>query len=276
MSSLRTSLTSDFFSLPLPRAIAHRGDGGEFPENTLISFRAAADAGAAYFELDVHMTRDGEIVVCHDENLLRTCGRDAAIRETTWKEIASADAGSGFSIDGANFPFRGRGVGVPRLADVFGAFPGVRIVVEIKHTAPSLVRRLLEVIDRAAARRLVMIASEHQGPIDEVRVLAPGLPTNLPRGEIAELLQAMAARKEGYHPRGDAVQIPPEYEGWKLATGETVEFAHRAGLEVHVWTVNEEAEMRRLLDLGVDGIISDYPARLLAVVRSLAPGRRAE
>ncbi len=255
--------------------MAHRGAGGEFPENTLISFRAAADAGARYFELDVHMTRDGEIVVCHDENLLRTCGRDVAICGTAWKEIASADAGSTFTADGANFPFRGRGAGIPRLADVLAAFPGIRIVIEIKQVAPSLVRRLLEVIDRGGARRLVLIASEHQAPIDEVRALAPDLPTNLPRGEIEEFLMAMAARKADYRPRGAALQIPPEYEGWRLATPEVVEFAHRAGLEVHVWTVNEEAEMRGLLDIGVDGILSDYPARLLAVLRSRAPQGRA-
>jgi glycerophosphoryl diester phosphodiesterase len=264
-------LASDFLTLPLPRAFAHRGAGGDYPENTLVSFQAAADAGAEYFELDVHMTRDGEIVVSHDDNLERNCGARGVIRELTWAEVARADAGARFSPDGGkSFPFRGRGIAVPRLADVFAAFPRARMLIEIKQTAPSLVAHLHEVIDRAAMRRRVLLASEHDEPIREIHALAPEIPTNLPYYAVAEFLQALAARSDTYRPRGDALQIPIEYEGWKLVSPESIAYAHRVGLEVHVWTVNEESEMRALLEMGVDGIISDYPARLLGVIRSLA------
>ncbi len=263
-------LDTDFLSLTRSRAMAHRGSAGTHPENTMVSFQAAADAGARYFELDVHMTRDGEIVVCHDEDLERTCGRAGRVSEMPWAEVARADAGYAFSPDGRSFPFRSRGIAIPRLADVLAAFPAIRFVIEVKQTAPSLVQSLLDVIARAAMQRMVLIASEHHQPLGEVRALAPQIPTNFASREVAGFLQAMAAKDDRYAPPGDALQIPIEYESWRLVTPESIAFAHRAGVEVHVWTVNEEAEMRELLAMGVDGLISDYPARLLNVIGSRA------
>jgi glycerophosphoryl diester phosphodiesterase len=269
----RSALDSDFFDLPTPRAIAHRGASGDYPENTLPAFRAAAQAGALYFELDVHMTRDGVVVVSHDAELGRTCGRAAAIRDLTLAELKRADAGWGFTTtattagaDDGEFPFRGRGIEVPALAEVFAAFPERRYIIEIKQSAPSLVAPLLEVIERAGMRRRVLVASEEDAPIDEIRVLAPRLPTGFPYREIVAFMMALAPGAEPYEPRGDALQIPPEPEGWRLVTPQSVAAAHRAGAEMHVWTVNDAAEMRAMLALGVDGIITDYPARLLALL----------
>jgi glycerophosphoryl diester phosphodiesterase len=266
---VRGDLDTEFFAPARPRIFAHRGCGGDFPENTIASFQAAANVGVEYFELDVHMTRDGEIVVSHDASLARMCGSEGVICELTWNRVAAADAGHAFTRDGgATYPFRGRRISIPRLADVLSTFPGMRVVIEIKQKTPSLVRPLIEVIEAAAMRRRVLIASEDLAPIDEFRALAPGVPTNFPYPEVAEFLQAMAARRGDYHPRADALQIPPEYEGWKLATPEAVAFAHSLGVEVHVWTVNDESTMRDLLDIGVDGIITDFPARGLAVTRA--------
>ncbi len=275
---VRASLDSDFFDLPTPRVIAHRGASGEYPENTLIAFRAAAEAGAPYFELDVHMTRDSVIVVSHDAELSRTCGLDAAIRDLTLAELKRADAGWGFTTstaasaaaaltarDGA-FPFRGRGIEVPALAEVFAAFPERRYIIEVKQSTPSLAAALLDVIERAGMRRRVLVASEEQAPIDEMRALAPALPSGFPYHEIAAFMISLAPGAEPYPPRGNALQIPPEYESWRLVTPQSVAAAHRLGVEVHVWTVNDAAEMRAMLELGVDGIITDYPARLLGLL----------
>jgi glycerophosphoryl diester phosphodiesterase len=275
----RSALDSDFFDLPTPRAIAHRGASGDYPENTLPAFRAAAQAGALYFELDVHMTRDGVVVVSHDAELGRTCGRDAAIRDLSLAELKRADAGWGFTTttaaattatsagtDNGGFPFRGRGIEVPVLAEVFAAFPERRYIIEIKQSAPSLVAPLLEVIERAGMRRRVLVASEEDAPIGEIRALAPHLPTGFPYREIVAFMMALAPGADPYEPRGDALQIPPEHEGWRLVTPQSVAAAHRAGAEMHVWTVNDAAEMRAMLALGVDGIITDYPARLLALL----------
>jgi glycerophosphoryl diester phosphodiesterase len=266
---------SDFFAPPRPRIFGHRGAAGEFPENTMVSFEQAVHAGAPYLELDVHMSRDGEIVVSHDEGLTRTCGRDAPIREMTWAEIQAADAGYMLTFDGgATFPFRGRSIGVPRLSEVLGAFGDVYYLIEIKQTEPSLVAQLLAIVNASGLRRRVLIASEFDAPIGVVRDLAPQIPTNFPYGEVAEFLQAMAGHRPGYQPRGAALQIPPEYQGWRLVTPESVEFAHRAGVELHVWTVNVESEMNRLLECGVDGLISDFPARALGVARCRGPSNK--
>jgi glycerophosphoryl diester phosphodiesterase len=276
----RSALDSDFFDLPTPRVIAHRGASGNYPENTFPAFRAAAQAGAPYFELDVHMTRDSVVVVSHDAELRRTCGRDAAIRDLTLAQLKRADAGWGFTTtataaagtamaagaDNSEFPFRGRGIEVPALAEVFAAFPERRYIVEIKQSAPSLAVALLEVIERAGMRRRVLVASEDDAPIGEIRALAPRLPTGFPYREIVAFMMALAPGADPYEPRGDALQIPPEHDGWRLVTPESVAAAHRAGAEMHVWTVNDAAEMRAMLALGVDGIITDHPARLLALI----------
>ncbi|MGH7923822.1 MAG: glycerophosphodiester phosphodiesterase family protein [Candidatus Binatus sp.] len=176
-----------------------------------------------------------------------------------------------FTLDGATFPFRDKGIRVPRLTDVLAAFPTMRMIVEVKQIAPSLIAPMLTAIDRAAMRRNVLVASEHQAPLDEVRKLAPEIPTNFSYLESGLFVQAMGTRDSTYRPPGDAVQIPRSYESWQLVTPESVEFAHRLGLEVHVWTVNDESEMSELLDMGVDGLITDYPRRALDLIR-----RRAE
>jgi glycerophosphoryl diester phosphodiesterase len=271
---MREHPDTDFFRPPLPRVFGHRGSAGTHPENTLESFAAAAATGAEYLEFDIHMTRDGEVVVSHDDHLERNCGRPGVIRDLTYADLAAADAGRMFTLDGATFPFRGKGLKVPRLADVLAGFSRLRMIIEIKQITPSVVVAMLEAIDRAGTRRSVLVASEHQEPLDEVRKLAPEIPTNFSYFECGRFMQAMATRDDSYRPPGAALQIPRSYESWQLVTPESVDFAHRAGVEVHVWTVNEETEMGELLDMGVDGLISDYPGRALEVIRSRAAARR--
>jgi glycerophosphoryl diester phosphodiesterase len=270
---MRVSST-DFFKPAVPRVFAHRGSAGTHPENTLESFGAAVAAGVQYLEFDIHMTRDGEVVVSHDDRLERNCGRAGIIGEMTYAELAAADAGRTFTLDGATFPFRDKGLRVPRLAEVLELFPKLRMIVEAKQIAPSVVAPMLDLIDRAGMRRNVLVASEHQEPLDEIRRLAPEIPTNFSYLESGVFIQAMGTHDGSYRPPGAAVQIPRSYESWQLVTRESVEFAHRLGLELHVWTVNEEAEMRELLDLGVDGLVTDYPARALEVVRGRAATKR--
>src|SRR5260370_9084336 len=161
-------LNTDFFSPALPRVFGHRGSAGTHPENTLESFRAAVASGVQYLEFDIHMTRDGEIVVAHDEHLARMCGLDLVIPEMTYAELAKADAGRMFTLDGATFPFREKGIRVPRLSEVFAEFSKLRMIVEVKQIAPSVVAQMLDVLDRAGRRRNDLVASHHQEPSDEL------------------------------------------------------------------------------------------------------------
>jgi glycerophosphoryl diester phosphodiesterase len=142
-------------------------------------------------------------------------------------------------------------------------------VVEIKEDSLAIVAPLLEVIERAGMRRRVLIASEHQVPIDEVRRLAPSIPTNFARQDVIDLLKSLPPGAPPYNPRADALQVPPEHEGWKFLTPEIVGAAHQIGVEVHVWTIDDENEMRHALALGIDGILTNYPARLLKVIAEI-------
>jgi glycerophosphoryl diester phosphodiesterase len=268
---MRPQIKSGFFDPLRPRVIAHRGASGDYPENTLPAFAAARDLGAPYIELDLHMTRDGHIVVAHDDNLARVSGHAGEISAMTLAELARVDAARNFTPHGrpiGEFPFRGRAVRIPELAEVFATCPAARFILEIKQTAPSLVDQLIGVIDRAALRWRVLVASEQQAPIDEFRAAAPDIPTNFPTPEVAAFMMSLAPGAPPFEPLGAALQIPPEHESWKLVTPESVAAAHRIGVEIHVWTIDDEVAMRAMLAAGVDGIITNYPARLLALIAS--------
>lgn len=265
---MRATLETDFFAPPRPRVVAHRGFSGDYPENTLLAFRAADAVGAAYLELDVHLTRDGEVVVIHDDDLARVAGVAGVIAEMALAVVRAADAGRNFSVDGTSFPFRGKGIRVPTLREVLRALPAQRFIVEIKPSTPGMVRPTLAIIEDCAMSRRVLIASEHQAPLDEVRALAPALPTNFSTDEVGRFILSLAPGAEPYDPPGDALQIPPEHLSWQLVTPASVAAAHRLGVEVHVWTVDEVAAMRTLLAMGVDGIITNFPPRLLGVLRT--------
>jgi glycerophosphoryl diester phosphodiesterase len=265
---MRIDLDTDFFSAPQPRAMAHRGASAQYPENTMPAFRAAVDQGVDYIELDVHCTRDGAVVVLHDDRLSRTASDHRFISETTMAELEAVDAGFNFSPDGNTRPFRGRGIRVPQLAEVLRSFPSTRFVIEFKPRDPAIADATLEVVRRTGMERRVLFASEHLPPIARIRALAPEVPTNLPTDEIVAFVKALTPGAAPYTASGDALQIPPEHQGMRLATRELVAAARRIGLEVHVWTINDEAEMKEMLSLGVDGVITDYPNRLLALLRS--------
>jgi len=265
---MRSQIITEFFDPPRPRVMAHRGASGDYPENTLPAFVAARDAGAPYIELDIHMTQDGSVVVAHDDDLQRVGNNEGVISEMTLAELSGVDVAYNFTpaTSAGEFPFRGQGIRVPELEEVFAACPEQRFVVEIKQHRPSLITALIGVIDRMGMRRRVLVACEHQAPIEEFREAAPDIPTNFPTSEVAAFLMSLPPGAPPYIPRGEALQIPPEHQGWKMATPETVAAAHRMGVEMHIWTVNEEAEMRVLLAMGVDGIITDFPARLIRLL----------
>ena len=265
---MKKNLETDFFAAPRPRVMAHRGASGDYPENTMPAFGAAVEIGAHYIELDVHCTRDGEVVVVHDDRLSRIASDDRLVREVTMAELEAIDAAFNFSRDGVGFPFRGQGIRVPRLAEVLRSWSELRFVVEFKPSDPAIADATLEVVRRTGMSGRVLFASEHLAPIARARALAPQVPTNLTATEILAFMQALSSGARPSVATGDALQIPPEHRGLKLATPEVVAAAHQSGLEVHVWTINEQAEMETMLSIGVDGIITDYPTRLLTLLHS--------
>jgi glycerophosphoryl diester phosphodiesterase len=260
---------TNFFAGLKPRLFAHRGASGEAPENTMAAFRRAVEVGVTYVELDVHATRDGQVVVIHDETLERTTNGQGKVREHTLAELQQLDAGYGFSRDtGQSFPFRATGVRIPTLAEVLRGFPELRFTVEIKQTEPAIAELVIAVVRDCGRAEEVILASEHDRVIARVRDLAPDIATSFAVGEVTDFIQRVSTGQVAeYHPAGLALQIPPEFHDVPLVTAETVAAAHTLGLEIHVWTINDPREIERLLALGVDGIMSDFPGRLRAVAR---------
>ncbi|MBI3800056.1 MAG: glycerophosphodiester phosphodiesterase [Deltaproteobacteria bacterium] len=264
---------TNFFLGSKPRLFAHRGASGEAPENTLVAFRRGVEAGVSYAELDVHTTRDGQVVVTHDETLERTTNGKGKVQEHTLAELQQLDAGYWFSADGGQqFPFRAVGVRIPTLAEVLREFPQLQFTVEIKQVEPPIEEQVIAVVRDYGRAADVILASEHDLVISRVRTLASDIATSFAVGEVTDFIQRVSTGQlADYHPAGLALQIPPKFHEIPLVTPETVAAAHTVGLEIHVWTINEPQEMARLLDLGVDGIMSDFPGRLREVVQRHHP-----
>jgi glycerophosphoryl diester phosphodiesterase len=263
-----------FFSGPHPRQFAHRGASGTHPENTLASFRRARDEGAEAFELDVHRTADGQVVVFHDPTLERTTDGRGTVSGLPLAELRGLDAGSGFTPDGGRtHPFRGQDVRIPTLSEVLEEFPEVPIIIEVKQVEPPLEADLRDVIAGSKAEGRTLVFSLAQEPLDRYRALDPEQPTGFGPEDVAEFLgRIRAGGWDGYRPPGVAFAVPVSWHGIPIVSGPFVEAAHRFDCEVYVWTVNDETEMEQLLDLGVDGLISDFPARLAEVVRRREAG----
>jgi len=261
-----------YFDPPRPRVFGHRGASGVAPENTLPSFALATALGADYLELDVHATSDGEIVVLHDPLLDRTTNGEGPVRTWRWRDVAALDAGWHFTHDGRSFPYRGQGVRVPRLAEVLAAHPAQRFNIEIKQGDPPIVAATLDVLRRAGALERTLLAAEHDDVMSAIRAAVGGaVATGMSVGDVVAFVDRLLRDDwSGYAPPGAALQVPPAHEGIDIVTAASVAAAHRAGLEVHVWTINEAAEIDRLLDLGVDGVMSDLPGLVATAVRRRA------
>lgn len=257
-----------YLARPRPRVFGHRGAAGVAPENTLPSFALGAALGATYLELDVHATRDGEIVVLHDPLLDRTTNGDGPVREWRWADVAGLDAGFHFTHDGRSHPYRGQGVRVPRLADLIAAQPHLPLNIEIKQADPPIVAATLDVLRRGGALERTLLAAEHDEIMTAIRAaVGDEVATGMSVGDVMAFMDRwMRDDWNGYTPPGVALQVPPAHGEIEIVTAASVAAAHRVGLEVHVWTINDAAEIDRLLDLGVDGIVSDLPGLVATAV----------
>lgn len=248
-----------FLDHPWPIAFAHRGGGVEAPENTWESFRHSEKLGYRYIETDVHATSDGVVVTMHDPDLARTSERSGLVREMTWPELSAVRP-------------RGSEEPPPRLDDVLAAWPELRWNIDAKHD--SVVGPLIETIHRAGALDRVCISTFNERRLARLRrAFGPRLCSGLgPVGTAALRLAslypsgqppaALTSRLSGYA----AAQVPMRQGRIPLVDRRFVDTAHRMGLQVHVWTIDDAATMESLLGLGVDGIMTDQPSLLKEVL----------
>ena len=265
-------------------AYAHQGGAWESPSSTLHAIAHALDAGATGIELDVHATADGELVVCHDATVDRTTAGTGTIASFTLEELRQMDF-SYWWIPGADvtpgrpaadYPLRGRApedrsLGIATLREVLERFPGVVLNLDIKQTAPVVapyeetLARLLAEYGRSDD---VIVASFLDPATDAFRQYAPSVPTSAGTIATAEAWRAVQAGEEMPDIAAVAYQVPERHGDLVVVDERFVAAAHEAGKAVHVWTVNDTESMERLLDLGVDGIISDVPTTLCGVLSS--------
>ena len=251
--------------MPAPVAIAHRGGAEEAPENTIEAFAAAVALGYRFLETDAHVTRDGVVVAFHDPCLDGLTDRTGAIASLPIAAVEAADAGFAFSPDGGrSFPFRGRGVCVPRLETLLLRWPDARMNIDPKDDA--CVEPLVALLDRLDVWDRVNLGSFSDRRLRRIRALGRGRAcTSMgPRAVAAARAAALTGRmlRQG----ADCVQVPIRAGRIRIVTAGFVRAAHRAGLPVHVWTVNDPATMHELLDLGVDGVMTDRPRVLRDVL----------
>jgi glycerophosphoryl diester phosphodiesterase len=251
-----------------PLVMAHRGGQGLWPPNTLYAFQKASKMGVDILEMDIHSTADDVLVVRHDETVDRTTDGNGAIRDYSLAELKKLDAGYRWSSDGGvTYPFRGQGIKIPTLLEVLEAFPDIRLNIDIKPKYPDIVPLFIDLLKRYNRTQDVLVASFHDHQLRNFRELCPQIATAAGVEE-TRLLFGLNLLGLGatYQPLANAFQVP-EYSGWlHVITPRFVRAAHAHNMEVHVWTVNDPVDMLQLLNWGVDGLITDYPSRMLGLI----------
>ncbi len=249
--------------------IAHRGGSGLAPENTMVAFRNAVSMGVDMLEMDVHVTRDGHIVVIHDSTVDRTTNGVGRVEDMTLSEIKKLDAGYRFTPDGGmTYPYRGKGVTIPTLDEVLGAFPDSKMSIEIKPDDPAVADKVVSLVKEHGARDRVLLVSFNNDVVHRVRVLDPEIVTGASRKEMYLFwIMVRLHTWRLYRPVPDVLQLPQRWKGQQVVTPSVVRAAHKLGMKVQVWTVDDPADMQRLIAEKVDGIITDRPDLMLGLLR---------
>jgi glycerophosphoryl diester phosphodiesterase len=238
--------------------LAHRGASGYVPEHTLDAFRIAIDQEADAIEADVHLSRDGHVVLHHSGDLAENTDGSGLIGQHTLDELRGLDAGFRWSADGgATFPHRGKGHRVATLAEALEAFPHARFNLDIKERRAAKATR--RVIDDHEAGDRVLLAAWYSWRRTPALSGYPG-PRSITLDQMLAFMLIHWTRLDAlWKAKIDALQVPEAYCGVRIVTPRLAEQAHRLGIRVHVWTVDHKTDMERLLGWGVDGIITNKP-----------------
>ena len=251
-----------------PLVIAHQGGDEVWPGDTLFAYQNAAALGVDVLEMDIHISLDGVLVLMHDEKVDRTTDGTGEIESMTLAELKQLDAGYDWSPDeGQTFPFRGQGITVTTLEEVFQAFPEKHMTIEIKKSNASMVRPFCELIRKYEMQDKVLVASFYDDKIKEFRAECPEVATSSAKQETTVFVLLSKAFLSGfYSPKFLSLQVPEESGGITVMTEAFVRAAHARGLAVEVWTINDKETMQKLISWGVDGIMTDRPDILMELV----------
>lgn len=247
--------------------MAHGTGQGIGPQNTLEAAVLSAEVGADVIELDIHQTADGHLVVIHDPTIEATTNGSGAIRDMTLEEIQAFDAGVAFRDASGAASLAGKGVVVPTLKAVFEALPEARYLIEIKPDDPAIERLLCDLLRAYALEARTMVGSFHLTALERFRAVCPEVATSMAESEVETFVYLHKIGLANLAPlKGSALQMPLEAAGIRILTRSLIKAAHARGLEVHAWTINDPEVMERLIGMGIDGLITDYPERALKVL----------
>lgn len=255
-----------FFRRPgSPRVFAHRGGCALGPENTIAAFDRGLAAGADGLELDVQLSADGVIVVCHDDTLDRTTNASGPVATRTAAELSRVDAGYHF-VDGAGqHPFRGQGVGVPTLREVLERYPEIPIIVEMKPDTVEMGRTLAADVAAARATDRICAAGYGTRSLGAARQALPAMASSAALSEVRVALYRSWVGWPPMRPPYGGYQVPECAGSLRVVSQRFIRHAHRAGLEVQLWTIDAAVDMERLLGWGADALISNRPDLAVAV-----------
>ncbi|TNF23828.1 MAG: hypothetical protein EP329_26510 [Deltaproteobacteria bacterium] len=251
----------------------HRGASAERPENTIEAFALALELGADALETDVHVTRDGHVVIFHDASGARTCGRPEAIAATDLATVRAWDAGEGFVAADGTRPFAGRGVRVPTLLEVLERFPETRLNIDIKAHRLDAVRQVVNTVMRANAAPRVLLTSSNDRVVRQVRRTGYTGPTGIGGSGAVRLMATPTPLVRWRRPPGDALQIPHAVRGRSLGREWLISRCHAVGIRVDFWTVNDPEIATQLVAAGADGIMTDDPRAVVPAARAARDAR---
>jgi glycerophosphoryl diester phosphodiesterase len=253
-----------------PLIFAHQGAENLWPSNTMYAFQHSVDLGVDVLDTDMHMTKDGVLVLMHDETIDRTTNGHGAIRDLTFDQIKQFDAGYNFTLDDSQtFPYRGQGITVPTLEELFKAFPDKRFGIEIKQTDPiPTAQRFCALIRQYTMQSSVLISSFHQENMDAFRKECPEVATSATQDEVTVFFVLnIFGMTPALTPNYNSLQVPEEFSVFTVLTPQFVSAAHARGLAVQPWTIDEADDLKHVLSLNVDGINTDNPDRLLSLIK---------
>jgi glycerophosphoryl diester phosphodiesterase len=259
-----------------PLVLAHRGGADLRPENTFEAYDHAVDIGVDVLEIDVRISKDGEFVVIHDSTVDRTTDGTGRVEDKTVAELRSLDAGFKFTTDnGTSFPFRGKGIRIPTFRETLERYKGRNINIEVKQAPGEKSREFCETLRGRIDPKQTVVASASGDFLYPFRDTCPEYTTS---ATFTEVLDFLTRHKLGvsssYSPAMRFLQIPAGFRYLTILDRSFASSAKSKGLGIHVWTINDANEMRRLIRLGVDGIVTDKPDLLIKVIEEESGAKR--
>ncbi|WP_017185695.1 glycerophosphodiester phosphodiesterase [Alkalibacillus haloalkaliphilus] len=265
-----------FFENDRPMVIAHQGGEHLKPSSTMAAFENAVELGVDALETDLHITKDGYLINIHDPSVDRTTDGSGNVTDLSLEELKQLDAGHYFEDEQGNHSYRGQGLEIITVEEMFEAFPDERFILEIKDTNPSermdeIIDRLITLIERYDMQDQILISSFDQAIIESFQAQDPyDIAVAGGRGEIRNFVVTHKIfLRNLYNPSVDAILTPTNESGFDLTTNDLISGADRLGLHLTYWTINNRDEMKRLFEAGADGIITDRPDLALEVLDEL-------